>query len=408
MMREWINPIYSIIIFIIGIPYLSDMQLVLLSIGVVGIYIVYYIVEGNFKFNYTPANIFLLIFGVLVFLNTVFSIDPSGSFRDFTLHIASLGVMFVFINSRKSKQDMYLINIVLVLVAVTVSMLAINQFINGVEMGSGWVDPTQNPDLTTRVFATFENPNLLAEYLILIFPVAIALVFYSRGFIKRLLFGASALIILIALGLTYSRGGYVALGVGLVIFLFLVNRKALLALIPVGMAGILLLPNSIIQRVMTIGNLQDTSIIYRINTIVKSIDIVKDFWYSGIGVGYIPFQQITPLYIKTMAPYHTHNLYLQIAVEMGVVGIIVFLLLIFTLIKMSIKVVFNSESRFVRVFTAAYVASLASILTHGVAEHIFFNPKIIISFWLIVGILINYYVLYNNESSKLRNVQNSL
>lgn len=407
-MREWINPIYSIIIFIIGIPYLSDMQLVLLSIGVVGIYIVYYIVEGNFKFNYTPANIFLLIFGVLVFLNTVFSIDPNGSFRDFTLHIASLGVMFVFINSRKSKQDMYLINIVLVLVAVTVSILAINQFINGVEMGSGWVDPTQNPDLTTRVFATFENPNLLAEYLILIFPVAIALVFYSRGFIKRLLFGASALIILIALGLTYSRGGYVALGVGLVIFLFLVNRKALLALIPVGMAGILLLPNSIIQRVMTIGNLQDTSIIYRINTIVKSIDIVKDFWYSGIGVGYIPFQQITPLYIKTMAPYHTHNLYLQIAVEMGVVGIIVFLLLIFTLIKMSIKVVFNSESRFVRVFTAAYVASLASILTHGVAEHIFFNPKIIISFWLIVGILINYYVLYNNESSKLRNVQNSL
>ncbi|WP_202710517.1 O-antigen ligase family protein [Sporosalibacterium faouarense] len=401
-MKEWISPIYSIIFFIIGLPYLSDMQLLLVSIGVVGIYLIYYIIDGDFKFNYTPANIFLLIFGILVFLNTVLSIDPNGSFRDFSLHMASLGMIFVFTNSRKTKQDMYLINVVLVLVALTVSIYGISQYVNGVEMGSGWVDPTQNPDLTTRVFATFENPNLLAEYLIMIFPVGLALIFYNKSIFKRLFFSAATFIILITIGLTYSRGGWLGLMVGIIVFLFLVNRKALLALIPVGMVGVLFLPASIIHRVMTLGSFQDTSIIYRLNLLSKSVNIVKDFWYSGIGLGYIPFQQIIPLYIRTMAPYHTHNLYLQIAIEMGVVGIIVFLLLIFSLMKMSIKLSFNSESRFIGIFTAAYAASLSGILVHGIAEHIFFNPKIIMAFWLIVGILINYYVLNSNEEKKLK------
>lgn len=398
----WKKPIYGIIFFIISLPYLSDMKLLLLEIGIVGFYIIHYIKEGKFQFKYTPANIYLVLFGILIILSTILSIDPQGSFRDFTLHIASLGVIFVFTNSEKNKKDMYIINIFLVIVAVAVSIHGIYQLVQGVPMGSGWVDPARNPNIKTRVYATFENPNLLAEYLIMMFPVSIALFFYNRNLIKKIIFGISSGVILISIAFTYSRGGWIGLFIGTLVFLLLVNRKALLALIPVGMVGILFLPSTIIQRFMTIGNLQDTSSFYRLNLWTKSVDIIKDFWYSGIGIGYIPFQKITPMYIKTMAPYHIHNVFLQTAIEMGIIGVTVFILLIFTLFKMGIKIVSKSESRFVSILMAGYIASLASILTHGMVEHIFFNPKIIMTFWLMVGISINYYVLNRKNVDEIQ------
>jgi O-antigen ligase len=393
-----INPIYGIGIFIIGIPFLSDINKLLLGIGVVIFYGINFIKKGKFNLKKIPAGIPLLMFAILIVINTALSIDVKGSFRDFALYMVSFAILFMLIQSEKSKKQLYYINVVLVLTATVISIYGIYQFIVGVPMGSGWVDPTLNPDIKTRVYATFENPNLLAEYLIMAFPVSLALLLYSNKFVDRLKFAVTSIVMLIAIGLTYSRGGFLGLAFGIFVYFLYVNRKAILAMIPFGIAGLLVMPDSIIQRIKTIGSLQDSSNFYRFNLWNKAIDIINDFWYSGIGLGYIPFQKISPIYIRTMAPYHTHNTYLQIAIELGVIGLIIFLLLIFRTIKMGTSTILESNDRFYKIFTAAYVASLSGILLHGIAEHIFFNPKIILSFWLIVGILYSYYQQYKNES----------
>ncbi|SCG83909.1 O-antigen polymerase [Proteiniborus sp. DW1] len=397
------KPFYAILLYVVGLPFLQDIHIMYLGILVIGIYGVNFIKDGTFKYNYSKVNLSILLLGIIITISTLLSINPRGSFRDFAIHFVGLGILFVFLHSSKTKKDLHDLNIVLVLTATVIAAYGIYQFFNGVPMESGWLDVSQNPDIKTRVYATFENPNLLAEYLIMIFPISLGLFLYNRDFIRKMIFAFTSIIILITIGLTYSRGSWLGMAFGIVLFLMLINWKALLGLIPLGIAGLFVLPASILQRIQTIGSLQDSSNLYRFNLWIKSMDIIKDFWLSGIGIGYIPFQQVSHLYITNMAPYHTHNTYLQIAIEMGIPGLLVFIALILISFKTAVGVVLNSGQKYYRLFVAAYIASISGILVHGLAEHIFFNPKIILVFWLIFGILVNYLQLYGEERIRIIN-----
>ena len=109
--------------------------------------------------------------------------------------------------------------------------------------------------------------------------------------------------------------------------------------------------------------------------------------------------KIFPLYMSSMAPYHTHNTFLQIAIETGLIGLIVFIGLILALIKTSITIVLQSKSKFIKIFSAAYVSALLGLSMHGLVEHILYNPKIIMTFWFIIGMIVSLYIV-NKESSK--------
>lgn len=391
-------PIYGLAFYILVMPFISHTNLLLFGGFIIIAYIFKVIREGNFKFENTPVNIFIFLFAFIVVANTVLSIDPAGSFRDFSIHIVSFGLIFVLLHSKKTKKDIYLLSLIFVITAILVSFHGIFQFLTNVEMETGWIDASQNRNINVRVFSTFENPNLLAEYLLIMIPISIAFVFYSKNVYKRFFFAIATGVMLLTIGLTYSRGGWIGLIVAITVFLLLVSIKTLLLLVPVGILGILFLPTSILQRIKTIGSLQDSSNFYRYNLWNMSLNIIKDFWYSGLGIGYLPFfRKISPLYLGPIAPYHTHNTFLQMTIETGIVGLMIFVGLTSTLIKTAVTVVLQTKSKFVKIFTASYAAGLSGILLHGLVEHILYNPKIIITFWLTTGMIMSLYRIHQED-----------
>lgn len=394
-------PIYGLAAYILATPFMSHTKLLLFGGFIIFTYILKIIKEGSFRFKSSPINIFIFLFAFIVIANTVLSVDPAGSFRDFSIHMVSLGLMFILLHSKKTKKDIYLLSLVFVIASVLVSFHGIYQFLIDIEMESGWVDMSQNHYINTRVFSTFENPNLLAEYLLIIIPISIAFAFYSKDVYKKILFIMATGIMLLTIGLTYSRGGWLGLMVAIIVFLLLTSIKTLLLLIPIGALGILFSPASILQRIKTIGNLQDSSNFYRYNLWSMSLNILRDFWYSGLGIGYLPFfRKISPLYLGPIAPYHTHNTFLQVAVETGIVGLIIFAGLTLTLIKTAISVILQTKSKFIKIFTASYTAGLSGILLHGLVEHILYNPKIIITFWLIIGMITGLYRIHQENGQE--------
>src|SRR5699024_991064 len=84
------------------------------------------------------------------------------------------------------------------------------------------------------------------------------------------------------------------------------------------------LPESIINRFASIGDMGDSSTSYRVYIWMGTLNMLKDFWLSGIGMGSEAFTAVYPFYSynAVVAP-HSHNLFLQILVEAGVVGIVV-------------------------------------------------------------------------------------
>ncbi|WP_432402370.1 O-antigen ligase family protein [Wukongibacter sp. M2B1] len=392
------KPVYAVVVYILSIPFVSDMSALIMGIVVIFSCGVDFIRRGQFRFRFTPANLLLLLFTITIVFNTFLSISPKGSFRDFIIHSVAIGILFMLIHSKKSHKDIYLINVFFTIVAAIVSIYGIYQYFNGAPMGSGWVDMSQNPDVKIRVYSVFENPNILAEYLIMAFPVSIALFFHGDNYIKKAFFGLTSLLILICDGVTYSRGSWIGLVFAIVVFILLVDFKKIILLIPVGIGSLFVLPTSILQRISTIGSLKDSSNFYRFNLLNMAIDILKDYWFSGIGIGYLTFREISPFYIRTMDPYHTHNTYLQLAIELGIIGIALFLLLILSIFKMGVKSIISTKSKFIKYFSAAYLASLSGILVNGLAEHVLYNPKILLVLWFIIAMNLCMYNLYSEES----------
>jgi len=374
--------------FMLLLPIISDSN-ILIFIGL--IFIVFTIkMFFNEDINIKTSDLYkytMFIF-IIMIVNTVLSVNPSGSIRDLGIHFMGILMLFVIINEPMNKNQMDKIFEALIYIGTLISIYGIYQYFAGVPMGSGWVDTTQNPDLTVRVFGTFENPNLFAEYLIMIFPIVYGKILYSNKISKKILFGTLSLIMFVALLMTASRAGWLGFVFGLLIFVLVLNFKIIFPMGILGLMAIPFMPDSIIHRIKTIGSLSDSSNYYRYSLWKSTIAIVKDFWQTGIGFGYLSFRSVTPYYIKNMAPYHTHNTYLQVLVEFGVVGFVLFLLFCLKVFTTGVKTFKYAKDKYISIFSIAMVSSFSSVMLHGIAENIFFNPKIIIMFWFIIGFII--------------------
>ncbi len=196
-----------------------------------------------------------------------------------------------------------------------------------------WVDSERFFDIGGRVCAFFDNPNILAVYLLFVFPIAlVASLDPQKAPVRRFFFALCSFSILLCIVLTWSRGAW--LGVLCEIFLVLLFQSpgsaAVLFLgFPLSLGALPFLPQSVIGRFLSIGDLAESSIRYRIYTWQGVLETVKAHPF-GIGVGEAAFSKVYPHYAKSgiETVMHAHNLLLQITLELGVVGTAVFLFLL--------------------------------------------------------------------------------
>ena len=370
------------------LPFMPDMLNMLYMIFLVGVY--FY--KGLFKkinpLTKEAIDLPILLFVIIITISTITSIDPSGSFRDLAIHITSIGFLFVIVNNINSKRDFNIFIVFLVFSATLVALYGFYQYKVGVEMEAKWVDTVNNPDVKTRIYSVFGNPNILAEYLIMIIPISISLFWFSKKAHKKMVFLITSLILMLALILTLSRGGWLGFAFGIFVFILLIEKRLLLSIIPVTLGALYFLPQSILNRILSIGNLADSSNSYRIRMWSITWNIIKDHWLVGVGFGHLPFKATFETYIRTMPTYHAHNTYLETMAEMGILGFIVFISFIFVLYKYSIKKLIKGKDRYIKTMTAGVLAGLSSVLVHGAVENILYIPRIIMTFWILVALIL--------------------
>ena len=139
---------------------------------------------------------------------------------------------------------------------------------------------------------------------------------------------------------------------------------------------------------MSIANLSDSSNAYRITMWKITSEIIRDYWVAGVGFGHLPFKQTFETYIRTMPTFHAHNTYLETAAEMGIPGLLAFLLFLFVLFKYGIKELVKQDDKYIRVMSAGVLSGLAGVLFHGLVENILYLPRIIFTFWIMVSLVL--------------------
>ncbi|MBQ8552449.1 MAG: O-antigen ligase family protein [Clostridia bacterium] len=312
-----------------------------------------------------------------------------ASIKPMLVYVAFMLGYFLVVNLIRSR-EWFMRCIVGVLSSCTlVSLYGLYQnFFGTVEQT--WQDSDMFSEIEGRVVSTFENPNVLAEYLIMVIPLILAMFIITKAPRARLILAAAGLAAGGCLIYTWSRGAWLGFLIGILIFMLMYSRHTLTALLFCALGVPFLpfvLPESITQRFLSIGNLGDSSTSYRVNIWRGVIDMIGDYWQSGIGIGNDSFSLVYPLYalsgIET-AP-HAHNLYLQIIVELGAIGLVVFLAVLFIYTQSSLSLHVN-ESRRDKLLSTAIFCGMLAVLAQGMTDYIWYNYRVFLMFWLMLGL----------------------
>lgn len=362
--------------------------------AVIAILIMFFIrtiLEGRTGFKAAALNVFLILFAVCIILAEMFSIMPGASLRFLVFHFTCFLLVVLLVSTIRTGKDMSEL-LAIVLTGVTIAGLyGIYQYFAGIPVNVAWIDPTVNQGNMTRVYSFFANPNNFAEIIILFMPFYFAAFFNTKKPCKKLIYIAMAVPPFAALLMTLSRSAWLAFAMAALVYVWFKEKKLLLLFLLLGISALPFLPPSILLRIKTMVNPFDSSLSTR-TSIYKTISpILKDFWFTGLGLGNETLLRVSRNYSSYMPkgsiPSHTHNLYLQIWIETGIPGIIAFLAFIFSTVKKTVQyVISSSKDHYINNILISCLSSLVAILAMGMVEYVWFYPRVMLFFWVVIGI----------------------
>ena len=278
------------------------------------------LLKEDFKFKYTPMNGWVILFTIVYALSAIFSMSVATSLKIALLVISFILFYFVIVNSIETRKQLDSMITIFVATGFLVALYGIYQYLFvGSFASSSYVDKEMFSDISTRVSGTFDNPNVMGEYLLFVIPLAMTYFFNQKGLLKKVIALGANIVMAVSLALTYSRGCYLGLVACVGVFLLLVNLKFIILFLAGLLAVPFVLPESILNRFTSIGNTGDSSTSYRISIWKGAIDMIKDYWYKPIGQGTAAFNSVYPFYSYSgVGAEHTHNLFLQMIIETGI------------------------------------------------------------------------------------------
>ena len=141
---------------------------------------------------------------------------------------------------------------------------------------------------------------------------------------------------------------------------------------------------------------QDSSNSFRFNVYHSSLEMFRDNWLLGIGVGNKNFREIYGLYMRTgFDALSAYNIFLETAVESGIFALIAFLGFLFVMLKDGICFILKSTKINEIIFVSTAIISICGVMVHGFVDTVFFRPQIQFIFWTMAAIISS--VLYNNK-----------
>lgn len=371
----------SVIVF--AIPILPTMLLALLCTGTLGVYIINLFMGRIHVQKTSLVSVILGVLGICLIYGSLTSYSFPRALQVMAIFLVFMSMFFVAKDCIDTEEKLNFVLFVLVGTGAMIALYAVYQYITGVEMDAAWVD-AESFTIRTRAYATFNNPNVLGEYLILIGSLAAGMLWKSRNWLGRIFYVGCFGVVCLGLVATNSRGAMLGLLLSAGLFVLLAERR----LIPLGLAGLaampFLLPASLWSRLLSSITMSDSSSQYRLSIYKAGADIVEHYWTTGIGVD--AFNQIYPLFsFEAANAYHVHNLFLQELIELGFFGFAILVLLCLFFFQKLYASMSKVPKRF-HMLLASFFGGFAGLLLQGMTDHIWFDYSIVLIFWCFMGI----------------------
>lgn len=237
----------------------------------------------------------------------------------------------------------------------------------------------------SRATATFDNPLILATFLVMTIPFGVFGMIYFKEKLHRAISTVCLLLSLGGLLCTESRGAYIAVALS-VLTLLVSNKKVFNKLLPfiiilaVGLPAILFIRFKNSPPGDLFVSNQSRISIWR-----ESFKIFTEHPVLGLGAGTENIHQIliSRLHVDRA---HTHNLFLQIAAEGGIIGL-AFAIAIITVIVKNLKKLIKNKNKTFKNYAFIYISALVGFVTMSIFEHTLQTPKEMMMFFFLLGFI---------------------
>ncbi|MEW6002614.1 MAG: O-antigen ligase family protein, partial [Nitrospirota bacterium] len=241
-------------------------------------------------------------------------------------------------------------------------------------------------------FGPFVNRNHFAGFINMIIPLSLGIGLMSRSLEKKIIYAFFSITMAIALLFSLSRGGIVSFFAGIMVFVFVIFGRtySMKKILPVFLFILVLLTyllylgiSPIIERFSQTGLTDDQRFLAWQSTLWA----LRDFAVLGSGLG--TFQHIFKIY-KPEGLYlywdHTHNDYLELLLEIGIIGAIVVVIFFFFVLKAILENYGRGREIYLK---AAFLSSITTLAVHSVVDFNIHIPSNAILFFLVLGMALS-------------------
>ena len=257
--------------------------------------------------------------------------DVEYTARSELLRLLSYGMMFlIVINNLYKSNHMQIIIYAVVLTGALIAIYGIIQVIIGSDHVWHFTRPAQ---YLGRGSGTFINPNHFAGWLGMLLPLCLSCVLIGRiNLTMRILLGYSALMLLLGIAVSMSRGGWISTSMMLFVFVGVIGFQKKFRLKVIIITFLFFTAISIffiksdfaqdrISRANTPGTLDHVE--SRTELWISAYQVWKEEKLFGVGPGHFDhrFSAHRPPTLQSQ-PVRVHNDYLNILVDWGIIGLI--------------------------------------------------------------------------------------
>ena len=274
--------------------------------------------EGHITARPREVNLALLLL-LAGILSIPFSLEPARGINSFSDFFKVVMIFIVMVNVIRSEKRLRKLWVLVLIASCILSVGAIYDYRAGKLA-------LQGVRIQGVIGGLFDNPNDLALHLVTMIPLALAMMLSSRSPLTKAILLACVVVLLGGVVATFSRGGFLGLICASGVFLWKCARRSRLLVGIVGTTCLVIFivaaPGGYRTRLSTTG---DDSSLARFDDLKRSIFIAIRHPLTGVGMdNYILFSN---------ANKATHNAYTQVASEMGIAALILYVMFIVTPLK---------------------------------------------------------------------------
>lgn len=364
------------------------------------------------KLTHSPLNLPAVCFVLVGVLATIFSINPRLSFWGLYKYycwgfssIVGYVLLYFIVANNFPKDSVKKLFFFAVLAGGIVAFYGIGQY-KGVEIFSRMPKAPGG-----RIWSTLGNANYLGAFLIMVFPLGLGTLLFTKSRFWRLVLVGVLGSFFICLLVTLSRGAWLGLAGSLLLFTVLLREsipKRLLRLSGLTVIFLLLMVAlifsfvkkgksqqglKVFRRISSIVDLADPGIVARVSSWGSSLEMVQKHPLLGTGLDtyYLVFpshRQLSYLYSsgKDITAGYAHNELLQAVTTTGVLGLAAYLWFWFAFFYVGRKKLRSSTRQEERIIIASILASGLALLIQN--QFSFSVLTTSTYFWLFAGILV--------------------